>query len=719
MYELQSDIAVIGGGLSGVCAALAAARQGLSVILAGDRPVLGGNSSSEVRMWTRGACGAGNLFAEEMGILGELKLKNNYANPDGNVMYWDEILLDSVLSETSITLLLNTHITSVELELNKIKFVSGFQLGSEREYRLCSKMFIDATGDGYLGYAAGVPFRIGQENKTEYNEQYAADTASAHTLGSSIFYYTKKSAHQVPFVAPEYIYGFEHIEKLLTSGGHIVDEKQNGSDYWWFEYGGVINTIADAQKINLELKKLALGVWNYIKNSGKFDAANLTLEWIGSIAGKRESRRMITDYVLTQTDITSGKNFTDSGFYGGWYLDFHPTDGIYSSEENCTQIPVSSYSIPLRTLFNSKCENLLFAGRIIGATHAAFASTRIMNTCGLSGQAAGILAACCIKSNMSPFKQVSNNIDNIKQLLIKTDMLILGEKNHDPKDLALSAQCSASSYLKKGSYVQMGALELSAGAFLTFPAIEGADKIKIFITTHVKTTLEVKLYRAKLPSRLCPGEFLSKQSYLVAPGENLLLEYPPQENYFITAIFSPNADASIVASENAPAGFLMGCEHSMEHMYPYIDGELGELYTPKNIINGYNRLYGAPNLWVSAGEKNPYVSFSWKSPIVCSELLLYFNPDLAKELPSSFTPEWSSSHMLTLRKNRRPPELMSDFTIMALINREWKYIAQINGNYKRLVKISLPQPIKTTEINFIFNLTPEQSCAQVFEIRIY
>lgn len=720
MHQLESEITVIGAGLAGVCAALAAARQGKTVVLAGDRPVLGGNSSSEIRMWTRGACGAGSLFGEEMGILGELKLKNLYENPDGNVLYWDEILLDAVLAEKNITLLLNTCITHVECESDQIRSVSGFQLGSEREYRICSEVFVDATGDGSIGCAAGVPFFTGEESRAQYGEEYAPETATSQTLGSSIFYYTKRLGHPVPFVPPGYIHSMQYVSELLKRGGRIADEKQNGSDYWWFEYGGIKNTIDDAQEINLELKRLALGVWNYIKNSGQFDADNLTLEWIGSIAGKRESRRMITDYVLTQTDIQQNRSFEDNGFYGGWYLDFHPAQGMYAREENCTQIPVATYPIPLRTLFSSKCPNLLFAGRIIGATHAAFSSTRIMNTCALSGQAAGTLAACCVSNRQPPAQQVSGNIGFIQQQLIRDDVFVIGEKNRDPADLAKNAICRASSSLTQLRQRQTGKLELHSGAFLSFPAAQGVCKIRLFPVCSEKTTLHVRLCRAALPSRLCQGELLAEQDYSISPGENLLLPFPPQkQDCLLTAYFSPNTSAALLAADCAPVGFLMGQERSMEHQYPLVEVPLGALYAPENVLNGISRPYCAPNLWISHGEENPRLELEWKSAVTCTELWLYLNPDFAKELPSSFAAQWSITHMLTRREGRRAPELAHTFTVQALLDGKWQDIVHVADNYQRLVKLIFPSPVTTSGIRIVFYLTPEQSGAQVFEIRVY
>ena len=255
--EYRGDVVIIGAGISGVCAALAAARHGAKVILAGDRPVVGGNSSSEIRMWTRGATGAGNLYSEEMGILGELKLRNLQTNPDGNVFFWDEVLLDALYAESNLTLLLNAHITDVRMEGERVTAVNGYQLGSERELCLYGSFFVDCTGDGTVAVKAGVPYHRGQEAAAEYGEESAPQEASAATMGSSIYYSVKRLDHDVPFIAPAYAYSMEEIQRIIDRGGRVVDETQSLSDYWWFEYGGLLDTIADAQEINHELKRLA------------------------------------------------------------------------------------------------------------------------------------------------------------------------------------------------------------------------------------------------------------------------------------------------------------------------------------------------------------------------------------------------------------------------------------------------------------------------------
>src|SRR5690625_3751334 len=207
--EIRTDLTVVGGGLAGVCAAIAAARQGARVALVQNRPVLGGNSSSEVRVWVCGATAHGvQHYARETGIMGELFVENQYRNPEGNPYYWDLVVLEAVLAEPSIDLYLNTDVREVEADGpdtdRTIRSVTGWQMGSERRLRFCSPAFIDSTGDGFVGFLAGADHRTGREARAEHDESWAPDDADEETLGSTILFYTKDVGHPVKYVPPSF-----------------------------------------------------------------------------------------------------------------------------------------------------------------------------------------------------------------------------------------------------------------------------------------------------------------------------------------------------------------------------------------------------------------------------------------------------------------------------------------------------------------------------------
>lgn len=716
--KIETEVAVVGAGPSGVCAAIAAARLGSKVVLIGDRPVLGGNSSSEIRVWTRGATGGGNIFAEEAGIWGELKLDNLYRNSQANPILWDEILLDHVLAEKNITLLLNTHITNLVMSNNSIHYICGFQLGSEKEYQIYSKFFIDSTGDATLGALSGLPYTVGTEAKSEYSEEFAPDKKDYNKLGSTIFFYTKKSDNKVDFIPPSYAYNLEYIENLIGTGGRVVNENYNACDYWWFEYGGTLDTIGASQEITLELKKIVMGVWNYIKNSGKFDADFLTLEWIGNIPGKRESRRMKTDYVLTQNDIMNHTEFYDGAFYGGWYLDYHPAEGLYTKDDNCTQIPVPIYEIPLRCLYNSNVENLLFAGRDIGTTHSAFASTRIMNTCALSGQAAGTLSNACINLNKAPNKLSKIEIMQLRQTLLREDMFILNCKNQDEKDLALTANVTASSIVKGNFANKDKRIPIKDETFLIVPS--ELKNFELLINGEQDNLINANLFISSVPSRYCFGKPMGSIQIKVLKGTNWCKVSLPEfkEQGFIIVKFKSNDTNQIITSQAGVTGVLGANKNMVAYWYPCIKFHENTLYSPQNIINGYNRPYKKPNLWISDAEENPEILLSWDKPQNISEIRLYFNPDFSKELVNSRPYVWSKHHKFVAR-TQMPEQLIKEYEVYTKTESGWVLIKKEKNNFKLVSSIKLENAINVTDLKFVFVSTYGSKSAEVFEIRVY
>lgn len=725
MDELEFEVVVIGGGVSGVCAAIASARAGMKTVLIQNRPVLGGNSSSEIRVWTRGAIGGGNIYAEEMGILGEIKLHNLLINPNSNPVLWDEVLLDMVYQEKNIILLLNTHIISVlKNDENKIYSIRAVQLGSEKEYEILGQEFIDATGDGTIAYLSGVPYRFGREDKAEFNESLALDNKDNYVLGSSIMFQSKDEGKTVPFVKPTYAYDLDYIKKLLDKGGRIVNEKMNGCDYWWVEFGGALNTIEDNLKITFELKKLVMGIWNYIKNSGEFKADTLTLEWIGNIPGKRESRRFIGEYMLNENDVKEGGIFKDAVCYGGWWMDFHPSEGIYSEEDFCNQLPVHSYNIPLRCLYNKDFENIIFAGRIISVTHAAFSSIRIMNTCGMIGQVAGELAAFCIKNKCAPDEVNAKYISKLQQLLIKNDMTILGFENEDAEDKAKLSKVSCSEMRKVHNPLVEKYIGISEGTFFICPKVvndaeKGNNKIDVYIKAEKDSNLEAILYEAKLPSRIVNGDIIDRQKISVVKGqEKIEIDLSKISNgFYCKIIFEKNNDVSLGTTSKSLTGYLAGNEKSAFYDTPCINYE-ENVYKCTNVINGQNRIYGNPNLWISEDmSKEQWLNFKWDEEINVNELRLTFNPDISKEIPSSIS-KVANPHHGFVKRSGMAPEMIKDFDIYGKQDDNWILIKQVENNYQRLCVVDIDQ-IVTDEIKIVFKNTYGSNYAEVFEVRIY
>lgn len=454
-HAVICDLLVVGGGLAGVCAAVAAARNGAHVVLVQNRSVLGGNASSEIRMHTVGADFHGRRpGARETGLIEEIRLEDAARNPHRSYSQWDLLLYDKIISEPNVTLLLDTECVGCTTEdtesVKRILSVEAVRHSTEDRFVIHAKFFADCSGDGRLGFEAGADFRMGREAAAEFGEDLGLATSDHQTLGSSIMFTAKKYDHPQPFFAPIWARRFEKSEFKLRP----IDSYEYG--YWWAEWGGQLDTLKDNALIRHELLRIALGIWDYVKNSGEHPgSSHWALEWVGAVPGKRESRRFLGPHVLSQADLLQGTRFEDAVAYGGWPLDLHPPSGIDAIEEApCRHIHLEGlYTIPLRCLYSRNISNLFFAGRNISATHVAFASTRVMATCAVMGQAVGTAAALCsagesraISTHFTPQETV-----RLQQRLLRDDAFLLDLKNSDPRDLARQATVSASSQSKDGS----------------------------------------------------------------------------------------------------------------------------------------------------------------------------------------------------------------------------------------------------------------------------
>ena len=417
----KTDICIIGGGMSGLCAAVAAARHGAKVVLMHDRPVLGGNASSEIRMWIRGSAGKEN---RETGILQEIELENIYRNPTMNYSVWDTVLYQMILQEENITLLLNCSCLGCEMEGEKITSVTGWQLNSYTFHTVSAEIFMDCSGDSILAELSGAAYRVGRESRNEFGEYAAPEVADRCTMGSSCLIEARKTDHPCTFVAPEWAYTYPDDESMYLKNHDIIG---TGVNFWWIELGGEMDTLYDAQAINEELIKTAYGVWDHIKNHGDHGMENWELEWIGFLPGKRESRRYEGAYILTQQDLEEGHEFSDAVAFGGWTMDNHNPKGFkfmgYSSHHITPKVP---YQIPFRSLYSKNIPNLMFAGRNISATHMAMSSTRVMATCAVIGQAAGTGAAVAIEKNCSVADVTALHMALLQQKLLADGCFIPG-----------------------------------------------------------------------------------------------------------------------------------------------------------------------------------------------------------------------------------------------------------------------------------------------------
>jgi hypothetical protein len=441
--EVNADFVVAGGGLAGVCAAIAAARHGARVVLIQDRSRLGGNSSSEVKMHVVGA----NIHNarpgwREGGLIEELRLADAVNNPQRCWELWDLLLYDKVVSEPNITLLLETTVYAAEVKDGRITALLARCDKSEHLYHIRGKVFCDATGDSRLALEAGAEMRTGRESRSEYGEALAPEQPDNRTLGSSILFTSRLYRRTMPFKPPRWARKISR-EQLVH---RKVDNWEYG--YWWIEWGGDRDIIGDNERIRFELLSIVMGVWDYIKNSGDFpDSSMWAMDWVGMMPGKRGSRRLLGDHVLTQQDLMQG-SFPDAVAIGGWPMDAHPPEGFDRSDlpPNTTARPPEVYDIPLRSLYSRNIANLFMAGRNISASYVAFTSSRVMATCAVEGQAVGTAAAHCIAKELLPrdLARDPRHVTALQQKLLRDDQTIKGHANRDPLDLARQATAVAS-----------------------------------------------------------------------------------------------------------------------------------------------------------------------------------------------------------------------------------------------------------------------------------
>ena len=380
----------------------------------------------------------------EGGILEELRLENAARNRHYVWELWDLLLYDKLVSEENITLLLDTAVVAAEVEDRRIVRVAARCDKTETLYHIRAAQFGDCTGDSRLALEAGAAMRWGREARTEFDESLAAEAASRETMGSSILFTARDFGEPVAFTPPTWARRIEKRDLRLRG----VSSWEYG--YWWIEWGGRLDTIRNNERIRRELLGIVLGVWDFIKNSGDHPtSANWGLTWVGMVPGKRESRRIEGDHILSQKDVT-GENgpFPDAVAIGGWPLDDHPSTGFDDPDvAPFRSVPIAEvYDIPLRCLYSRNVDNLFMAGRNISATHTAFSSTRVMGTCSAVGQAAGTAAALGVRHGITLRALASDpsHLAVLRRTLLRDDQTIRGAVNDDPDDFARATSVTAS-----------------------------------------------------------------------------------------------------------------------------------------------------------------------------------------------------------------------------------------------------------------------------------
>ena len=447
------DLVVIGAGIAGIVAAITAARHGIKTALINDRPVLGGNASEEANVVLEGAAHRGY---HETGVVFELKSYRHAKSTS-----WTETFNKFTSQEENLDVFQNMLLINANTENDLITDITAIHTLDMREYKFSAPLFVDASGDGWLGYYAGALYRIGREAKFQHGESFAPAIADGNTMSgcttSSVTFnghtvcgfLAEKTDAPVEFHAPEWAYKLPDGDSL----GRTPSKIECGD--WWLELQNDYDDLFESEFVRDSMIRMSVGYFDWLKNSwtDRKRAENYRLKTLGTFNAKRESRRLIGDYILTENDYVAGKTHPDTVCYCGWNLDVHHKDGIFSGKSGAftsnKAIPISE--IPFGAMYSKNIGNLMMAGRCISATHIGLGAIRVQLTTGTMGQAVGTAAYLCKKYNAKPRVIRNSHIDELQQLLLRDGMTIPGVKHHDESDLALEASVSATSFVANGA----------------------------------------------------------------------------------------------------------------------------------------------------------------------------------------------------------------------------------------------------------------------------
>jgi hypothetical protein len=768
--EITTDIAVVGGGLAGTFAAIAAARNGASVVLVQERPVLGGNSSSEIRVHPVGASQHGyHRDARETGLMEELFLEvrsRAYGTKQFNGQHypmWDVILSEKAEAEPNLTLLLNTRVVGIATEPDgtdgyeqRVTSLDAFQQGTELAVRIVPKVVIDATGDGFIALQAGAPFRYGREAATEFGESWAPEVADDIVLGSTIMFAAQDVGRPVPYTPPAWAHSFPDEDSLPFRPHEDI-----ASGYWWLEWGGRLNTITDNDAIRRELHAAVFGVWDHIKNhctvpGVRERAATWTLDWVGHIPGKRESRRFEGDHILRESDLIGGMNEVphDAVAFGGWAIDLHAPDGVYSPDRPCTQPPLPDlYGIPLRSLYSRTVSNLFLAGRNISQTHVAHGSTRVMKTCAVIGEAAGTAAWLAVAERATPRGVATSEtcLPRVQQQLLRQGAYIPLLANHDPHDLArqpgatVSASSSATLDLDSTlgwerpgiSDAESAGLaasveqypkgrEASLDVHTAQSVVISADRIDCIclplqnlsaspqgVTLRVRQAAHLRDFGTLEPG---PGDLATLVTTLNAESREATFrpEMPVavQPDRPVVLIVEPNPDVAWSRTWQEPPGTQAAhWDHELGYWrwdhgtFGFALDPVSQPFGPEQVISGVTRPERSTNIWISdPNEPLPqWWEIAWDDPQPIDTIELTFDSQLSGWIWEGAFPLIPRHYELRARLNGSP---------------DWVTIDQRRDNVQRRVVHRVQQEWMEA-VRIVVHETQGGRTARIVEARMY
>lgn len=764
------DVVVCGGGLAGFCAAVAAARRGAKTCLVHDRPVLGGNSSSEIRVVPHGAT-VYHGYARETGILSELLIEERARNHEPifengwTNSVWDLVLYDLAVKTPNLTLHLNTAVRAVHKAGGALEAIVCTVANAETELTLAGGLFIDCTGDGVVADLAGCAWRMGTEARSEFGEPHAPLEASADVMGSSVHFKAKDMGRPVPFTKPDWATSYDDAS-FFYRGGRNPQDIRGG--YWWLEIGVPWHTIYDNERIRHELTRHALGVWDWIKNKDpelRERAATFALDWLGQVPGKRESRRILGRYLMTENDAQNQTVFPDEIAFGGWNVDLHTVGGLLAPTSEPTaaagydqtsQVSVKAYlgpyGIPLRILIAKDMDNLMMAGRNVSVTHAALGTVRVQATTALMGQAAGTAAAVALRRGQTPTEVADGAAAAVQQALLRDGCFLPNYRNEDPLDLARSAAVTASSdaalcgaelQARPGALAQEtleddpGAdrLHQRRGQWLAVGVGGGRLNLRRVAVCLSNPTADVQ----QVPALLLPvahiwdygvqtGKALAETVLQVPPGrqqwltwevdldETTLETAPEATNRYLRLDLLANPEVQWHRAGSLEPGHLSAFEMTPGRMRRYGHGLSISFrveppqrpYRPENVLSGVTRPHRGTNLWRSdpAQPLPAWLELTWPAPQRLGQVELTFAGHLVHEY----------GHEPPLY---RDPQCVEAYGLEVLQAGGWREVVRVSDNYQRHRRHPLPEGVTTDKLRVTLYATHGDPSAALYEVRCY
>ena len=722
------DVVVVGAGTSGCGAAIAAARMGAKTALVQDRPVLGGNASTELGVGVAGAS-VSHPNAREGGIMEEaslIRVKNG--NPRVS-----EAFHAMASAETNLTVFFNQRVIAADMKdaatIGAVRAVDTLTLAASR-YR--GTLFIDCTGDGWVGYYAGAAYRFGRESREEFGETAAPTQQDTITMSGCIMgelacsYRAENMGRPVDYTPPPWAYKLPPYDQFYRFPRGFTGGQ------WWLEHPGDVNDLDDPEFARDELVRITFAYWGFIKNgwSDKAKARDYALTYVPHMDARRETRRLMGDCIMKQQDAEAGTNFPDRISYGGWSLDVHHPRGVLSGKEGPYyfdgRVPI--YSIPFRSTYSTNIVNLLFAGRHMSVTHIALGTVRVEGTLATVGQAAGTAAALCIKHRVMPRELGRLHIGELQQALLKNDQYIPDLVNEDPADLARMAKVTASSTRRysefnKASYKTDDAHELNMPRAVMFPRglTEKLGKVSLCLISENKENVEVTLH---VRGAQASGDFSETKDLATATAK-----VPAGRRAYVTftvdcALTQPYAWLWLPKTPGVTwalmdSGMAEGCRAyggGGSRPWSVVTGQQYAFYTdpalrfnadcaPENVIDGVSRIVGkVSHLWASDPQQPfpQWLELDFGKAVELNSVRLTFDTDLNLRQPA-----WPAAK-----------QCVKDYRVSCFDGKAWKEVAAVKDNFLRHRVHAFPT-MAATKLRLTVDATNGEPSARVFEVRAY